>query len=146
MSAIAEFTRLPAALVEQLPENYDQIIQRHGQQAASYAWSGYVLATLLPYLEERGIKLMDSPYDALTMPLCESRGATICIFTSAHKDAYLSQLSPEQFSADEMGAFFNEFNAANEAGVGEAMMDGVAAIRESLASLDADSVIVLEIG
>ena len=63
MSAIADFIRLPASAVEPLRSDYDQTLQRYGQPAASYAWSGHVLATLLSYLDEHGIKLMESPYD-----------------------------------------------------------------------------------
>lgn len=146
MSAIADFIRLPATAVEQLRSNYDQTLQRLGQPAASYEWSGYVLATLLSYLDEHDINLMKSPYDALTTELCQSRGATIFIFTPAHKDAYLSRLSPEQYSADELRDYFNDFNASDEAEIGQAMLDGIASIRDSLASLDADSVIVFSIG
>ena len=146
MSAIADFIRLPASTVEQLRSNYDQTVAQHGQPAASYDWSGYVLATLLPYLDEHGIKLMDSPYDALTTHLSQSRGATIFIFTSAHKDAYHDTLSPSLFSSDELRDYFNEFNATNEAEIGPAMLDGITAIHQSLASLDAGSVILLSIG
>ena len=146
MSAIAEFTRLPTVQIEELPKNFEQTLRQHGREAASYTWSGYVLATLLPYLDEHDIKLMDSPYHALSTQLSQARGATIIVFTPAHRDAYLSKLSSEHFSVDELGAYFNAFNACNEAGIGEAMMDGIVAIRESLASLDADSVVILSIG
>jgi hypothetical protein len=146
MSAIADFIRLPSSDVEQLRSNYDQTLERYGQPAATYEWSGYVLATLLSYLDEHDINLMKSPYEALTAELCQSRGATIFIFTPTHKDAYLSRLSREQFSADELRDYFNDFNASDEAEIGQAMLDGIASIRDSLASLDADSVIVFSIG
>jgi hypothetical protein len=145
MSAIANFIRLPATAVEQLRSDYDQTLEHQGQPAANYDWSGYVLATLLPYLQERGIDLMKSPYDALTTQLCKARGATIFIFTPAHKAAYSLRLSPEQYSADELRDYFNEFNATNESEIGLALLEGIVAIRESLASLDADSVIVFSI-
>ena len=146
MSAIAGFIRLPATAVEHLRASYDQTLQRLGHPASSYEWSGYILATLLSYLDEHDIRLMKSPYDVLTAHLCQSRGATTFIFTPAHKGAYLSRLSPEQFSSDELRDYFNDFNASNEAEIGQAMLDGIASIRESLASLDADSVIVFSIG
>ena len=146
MSAIADFIRLPATAVEQLRSNFDQTLQRFGQPAASYQWSGYVLATLIAYLEEHGIELTKSPYNALTEELCQSRGAAIFIFTPAHKDTFMSRLSPDQFSADELRDYYNDFNACNEPEMGQAMLDGIASIRDSLASLDADSVIVFSIG
>jgi len=146
MSTVAEFIRLAATAVEQLSTDYDSTVQQHGLAAARFNWSGYVLATLLPYLEEHGIDLMQSPYEALTTQLSRTRGATIFIFTPAHKSAYSDRLSPAQFSADDLRDYFNEFNETDEAEIGQAMLDGITSIRQSLAGLDADSVILFSIG
>ena len=146
MSAIASFTRIPVTALEELRTDYDGCMERVGESVADYDWSGYVLATLLPYLDKRGIKLMKSGYDELAMQLSRDREATIFIFTSAHKVACLDQLSPAQFSVDEMRDYFNKFNATNEMDIGEAMLDGIRSIHQSLSSLDAGSVIVLCIG
>ena len=146
MSAIAEFTRLPAAKVEQLRFAYDATMAS-GESVAEYGYSGYVLATLLPYLDDHGIVLGRSPYDALVTELCQQRGISLFVFTSSHRDSYLSKLSPEQFSVAELRAFYNEFNACTDGPeVGEAMLAGVAALRDSLGSLNADSVVVCTIG
>lgn len=145
MSAIATFTRLPASALEQLRSDYDATMEQHGQPAAEYEWSGYILATLLPYLDEREIALMDSPHNELTLHLSKSLGATIFVFTPAHKETYLNRLSSSLFSPDELRDYFNEFNATHEPEVGQAMLDGITAIRHSLASLDADSVILFSI-
>ncbi len=146
MSAIADFIRLPASAVGQLRSNYDETIAGQGESVAQYDWSGYVFGTLLPYLGERGIQLMTSPYDELTAHLCDSRGATIFIFTPSHRDAYLTLLSPEHFSAGELRDYFNKFNACNEAEVGQAMLDGIASIQQSLTAIDGNSVILFSIG
>jgi hypothetical protein len=142
MSAIADFIRLPVKSIEQLRSDYDQVVDQ-GKSAATYQWSGYVLATLLPYLDEQEIKLMDSPYDALTTQLSEELGATIFIFTPAHKEAYHDKLSPSKFSSDKLRDYFNDFNATEETEIGQAMLDGISAIQQSLATLDSDSVILL---
>jgi hypothetical protein len=146
MSAIAQFIRIPIATLEQLRTDFDGTLQHHGVPAANYEWSGSVLATLLSFLDDQGIRLMDLPYDALTPHLSQARGATIFIFTSVHKDAYLSRLSPERFSSEALRDYYNEFNDAHEAEIGEAMLDGIGSIHDALASLDKDSVIVLSIG
>ena len=44
-----------------------------------------------------------------------------------------------------MRDFFNAFNETNEQEIGRAMLDGIAAFRESLRQLDEGSVIVLGI-
>ena len=55
MSAIASFTKLPKSALEGLREalasgtDYDYL-RANGREVAEYRWSGYVLATLLPYL------------------------------------------------------------------------------------------------
>jgi hypothetical protein len=110
MSGIASFVRLPVTAVEDLRTNYDLCLQRKGRPVASYEWSGYILATLLPYFEEHDIDRMHSPYDVLTTHLCQSRNATIFIFTPTYRDRYLAKLSADQFSTDELRDYFNEFN------------------------------------
>lgn len=96
MSAIASFVKLPKTALEGLRQvavpkkrlfgtprdRYLDYLQQHGQQVADYQWSGFVLATLLPYLEEQHqITLMDSEYDELGNFLTDSRKATHFIFT-----------------------------------------------------------------
>ena len=146
MSAVAEFVRLPACKVGQLRSAYDATMAL-GESVAEYNYSGYVITTLLPYLDERGIQLGHSSYDVLVPELYREHGSSLLFLTPAHRDAYLPRLSSEEFSEAELQAFYNDFNACAEGPeVGEAMLAGVAALRQSLASLDADSVIVCTIG
>lgn len=146
MSAIAEFIRLPTSSVEQLRFTYDDTMES-GEPVAEYDYSGYVLGTLLPFLDNRDIKLGRSLYNSLINELSEERGISLFILTPAHRNAYLARLSPEQFSVAELQAFYNRFNSCAEGPeVGEAMLAGVVAFRESLASLNDDSVVVCTIG
>jgi hypothetical protein len=147
MSAIAEFIRLPANALEKLREDYFDTVDTYGESVAEYDWSGYVIATLLPYLDEKGISLTKSPFKNLAHDLYNAQGISLEILTPAHKEAFLEMLSPEAYSKDDLRDYFNEFNAAQEPDeVGQAMLDGIAAIRTSLDALDADSVILLHIG
>ena len=146
MSAIAQFTKLPESCLPELQSNFDGTIETHGESVADYDWSGYVLATLLPFLAEKKIDLMKGGYDEFAMALSQKRGATIFIFSSAQRDAYLERLLPEYYTVDSLRDYFNSFNETDEPEIGEAMMDGIVAIRESLASLDTRSVILLSIG
>jgi len=146
MSAIAEFIRVPVTSVEELGDHYDEVVEREGAIAASYDFSGAILATLLSYLREQGIDLMRSPFNALTRRLSVARDASIFIFTPSHKDAFLSRLDPSLYSAEALRDYFNEFNQTNEGAIGEAMLEGISSIRESLSGLDDDSVILFSIG
>ena len=146
MSAIASFIKLPASAAEELRTDYDECVEDRGQEVADYGWSGYVLGTLLPYLLEHDIDLTRSSYGDLATHLCHTRGATVLILTPTHKEAYLAKLSPTQFSVDELRDYFNNFNACDEQEIGEAMLDGITALQESLMSLDDDSIILFTIG
>jgi hypothetical protein len=146
MSTIANFIKLPVRAIDQLQSNYDATIDQFGQSVASYEWSGYVLATLLPYLREQGIDLMKSPYNELTKQLSKDHRASIFILPHAHQEAFFDKLSPSHFSSAELRDYYNEFNESDEEEIGQAMLDGIAALQCSLGTLDADSVVLLSIG
>lgn len=152
MSAVASFTKIPKAALAGLRESVQNrsihaYLKANGREIAEYRWSGYVLATLLPYLQETfQINLMNSEYDELNALLTDATGATHFIFSPAQKRAFLSRLGPDLFSEDELGRYFNEFNATNEQGMGRAMLDGVTVFRESLLQIDDDTVVVFSIG
>lgn len=152
MSAIASFILLPKSKLDDLqqaatrPDDWHEWLDENGRPAADYEYSGYLLATLLPYLEARhNIDLMDSDYNELGNFLSKEREATYFVFTEKHKMAYADQLSPEFFSAALLCEYFNKFNAASETEIGEPMLDGIRAIQESLKKVDGDSVIIFSI-
>ena len=160
MSAIASFIKLPKTALNGLREaavpkkrffgaprdTYHDYLRQHGQEIADYKWSGYVLATLLPYLEEQHqIALMNSEHDELGTFLCKARRASCFIFTAAHKQAFLTKLEG-QFSEQALCDYYNKFNETHETEAGKPMLDGVHAFRQSLSALDENSVIVFSIG
>ena len=147
MSAIASFTKIPKASLDGLRQataqgGFDKYLEQHGTSVADYEWSGYVLATLLPYLDEQQIQLMKSEYDELASFLSETLQATCFIFTDTHRQAYVDRLAPESFSAQTLCDYYNEFNATDEPSAGQPMLDGIRAFRQSLSALDDASVIV----
>lgn len=151
MSAIASFIRVPKSALQGLRKaiasgtDYDYL-RANGQQVAEYGWSGYVLATLLPYLQEKHqIDLMKAEYDDIAGLLTDATGATHFIFTPSQKAAFLNRLDTAQYSEEELRDYFNAFNETNEQEIGRAMLDGIGAFRESLRQLDEGSVIVFGI-
>lgn len=147
MSAIASFTKLPKTSLDGLRQataqgGFDRYLQQHGKSVADYEWSGFILATLLPYLDEQQIQLMKSEHDELAAFLSHSLQATCFIFTEAHRQAYVGTLAPESFSKQKLGDYYNEFNATDEPDAGQPMLDGIRAVRQSLSALDGDSVVV----
>lgn len=125
---------------------YAAFIAENGRALADYSWSGYVLATVLCYLDgKRETKLMKSEFDALSKLLTTERRATHFVLTEEHKQ-WLATLASENFSEDELKDYFNDFNDASEDDIGRPMLDGIRFLRDALMKLDADSVVILAIG
>lgn len=161
MSAIAEFIKLPKTALEGLSkaalpnrlapgalgDTYHEYLQRNGEEVAEYRWSGYVLATLLPYLEEiHQIELMKSEHDALATTLTTARGATHFVLTNALRLKYLDKLNSLSVPEEDLRDYYNEFNATSESEAGKPMLAGVSTLREALSRVDESSVILFIIG
>jgi hypothetical protein len=160
VSAVAEFKKLPQSALQGLKnaaqptkkffggtrDDYEKYLAENGLDVAEYNWSGFVLSTLLPYLQERhGIDLMRSEHDDIAMFLTNARGATHFIFTQSHRSEFLSRLNFDSFSVSEMRDYFNEFNGTKEEEIGSAMRDGVRALQTSLEQVDSQSIILFRI-
>ena len=151
MSAIASFIKMPKSALEGLRSSTENgtdndYLTANGREVADYRWSGYVLATLLPYLQENHeMDLMTSEYDELAGSLTNTTGATHFIFTETERTAFLNRLDPASFSEEEMRQYFNEFNATDEHEIGKAMLDGIRALHQSLAQVDESSLVILRI-
>jgi hypothetical protein len=160
MSATASFFMMPRSAIDGLrksavprkrlfgkpKDTYWKYLRDNGREAARYAWSGYVLGTLLPYLEEHhDIQLMKSEFDELSTYLTNTRGATCFVFTETHKRHYLEKLAPQSYSLESLRDYYDDFNGVHEPVSGRWMLDGIQCLRECLAGLNPDSVIVFSI-
>ena len=133
--------RVPAAT----GTDYDYL-RANGHEVVEYHWSGYVLGTLLPYLQEKHqIDLMKAEYDDIAGLLTDATGAAHFIFTPSQSSAFLNRLDPSLYSQDELRDYYNRFNETDAPEIGRAMLDGIAAFRDSLRQLDRASVIVFGI-
>ncbi len=121
-------------------------LEREAITRSEYAWSGYVLATLLPYLHEQGIDLMHSDRDAVVSTIARARGGSVFVLTSDHRERYLERLDPSAFDGAVLRRYYEEFNATEADGVDYAMLDGIAFLRDTLAPLDSATVAVLIVG
>jgi hypothetical protein len=160
MCAIAAFTLLPrksltglrAASVQKMPpgKNHDEIksyLLKNGKPLVGYYWSGYIMGTLLVYLQEkRNINLMESDFDELGFILTKVRECTSFILTSSHKKAYLEHLKSGIYSEPELRAYYEAFNERKNEDAGKAMLDGIALLRTNLFYVTNESVILLTIG
>jgi hypothetical protein len=107
-----------------------------------YGWSGYVLATLLRYLDEQGIDLMHSGHDQVAATISQTRGASVFVFTSDHRERYVGRLDPSAFDGAALRSYYEELNETAAEGVDYAMLDGIAFFRDTLAALQGTTVAV----
>jgi gluconate kinase len=107
-----------------------------------YSWSGSVLATLLPYLDEQGIDLMHSDHDQVASSISQTRAGSVLVLTSDHRERYLARLDPIAFDGAVLRRYYEEFNGTAAADVGYAMLDGIAFFRDTLAPLQSALVAV----
>jgi hypothetical protein len=161
MSAIASFVLFPKSgfaglRAVALPkkrwfggakDEFPDFLQQHGREVVDYSWSGYVIAVVLPFLDEkRGVDLSKSAHDDLASYLTEKRGGSWIVLTADHKRSHLAKFTPEEFSPEEVRDFYNAFNETKEAEVGEAMLDGIRAIHDGLSAADDEHIVLLHIG
>ncbi len=161
MSAIASFILLPVAALDDLRhaakpkkkwigiarDEYWNFLRHSGREVAKYRWSGYVIATALCWLkDEHQVDLMDSPHNELANFLTKTRGSSHSIFTNDHRRRFLKRLDPSSLSVEALRDYYNQFNGTKQPDAGTPMIDGVAAIRESLTAVDNKSVVLLIIG
>ena len=78
-------------------DEFWDVLGRETITRIEYAWSGYVLATLLPYLDEQGIDLLHSDHDEVASTLSQTREGSVFVLTSDHRERYLARLDPKEF-------------------------------------------------
>jgi len=111
-----------------------------------FAWSGDVLATLLPYLDEQGIDLVHSDHDEVASTISQTREGSVFILTSDHRERYLARLDPSAFDGAVLRRSYEELKETTAEGVDYAMLDGIAFLRDTLAPLESAIVAVFIIG
>jgi hypothetical protein len=160
MSAIATFTLLPVSSANQLrdaavpkillgksEDGFYRFLRETGTPLSDYEWSGYFIATLLPYLEqERDISFTNSEFDDLETFITNIRGSSSFVLTNFHREQFLEKLDPSTFSESELKDYFEKFNETKNPESGRAMLDGIGVIQQNLLKVRADSFILLTVG
>ena len=127
-------------------DEFWDVLGRETITRIEYSWSGYVLATLLPYLDEQGIDLMHSEHDEVASTISQTRDGSLFVLTSDHRERYLPRLDPIEFDGAALRRYYEEFNETAAEGVDAAMLDGIAFFRDTLAPLDYAIVAMFIIG
>ena len=127
-------------------DEFRGVLGRETITRIEYGWSGYVLATLLPYLDEQGIDLMHSDHDEVASTISQTREGSVFVLTSDHRERYLARLDPIEFDGAVLRRYYEEFNETAAEGVDYAMLDGIAFFRDTLAPLESAIVAVFIIG
>ncbi|MFG1838071.1 hypothetical protein ACGFH8_06495 [Micromonospora sp. NPDC049175] len=151
MSAIASLTVVGRDTVPELARlartsrsSLHSYLAEHGREARQeYGWSGYCMLYVLTYLDERGVDLQQSEFDAESDAITSALGYTVLI-TPGHQQL-LDQLDPAAHRAEELAAYFAEMGMDFEES-GVAGLEGVTLLRDSIADLRDDQVLLLHLG
>lgn len=150
MSAIASLTVVPTDSITELARlartsssSFRAYLAEHGSQARQeYDWSGYCMLYVLTYLEERGIDLEQSEFDAESEAITSVYGLTTLITPAP---GLLDQLDPRAHRAEELAAHFEEMGMDFEES-GTVGLDTLRVLRDCISDLRDDQVLVLNIG
>ncbi|MCG5473020.1 hypothetical protein LADH09A_000904 [Micromonospora sp. LAH09] len=150
MSAIASLTLVPrdsitelARLARTSPSSFHSYLAEHGGKTRQeYDWSGYCMLYVLTYLEERGIDLEQSEFNAESEAINSAYGLTTLI-TSA--PGLVDQLDPGAHREEDLVAHFAEMGMAFEES-GTAGLDTLRLLRDTIAELRDDQVLLINIG
>ena len=110
-----------------------------------YSWSGGVLETLLRYLDAQGIDLTHSDHAEVAAALSRTRAGSVFVLTSAQRERHLGRLDPTEFDCSVLRSYYEALNETAAAGVGYALLDGIAFLRDTLELLGPGLVAVLVI-
>jgi hypothetical protein len=133
-------------MVRGTSDEFWDVLGREAIKCIEYAWSGRVLAVLLPYLDEQGIDLMHSDHDEVASTISQAREGSVFVLTSDHRERYVARLDPSAFDGVVLRRYYEELNETAAEGVGYAMLDGIAFFRDTLAPLESGIVAVFIIG
>jgi hypothetical protein len=124
-------------------DEFWDVVGRETVEHLSYPWPGYILATLLSYLDERGIDLLHSEHDEDGEYISGARNGSIFVLTPSQRDLYVERLNPEEFDGEELRRYYEEFTETEAEGVEEPMVAGVLFLRDMLAVLRDGTVALL---
>jgi len=127
-------------------DDFWDVLGRETITRIEYSWSGDVLATLLPYLDEQGIDLIRSDHHGVAATLSQTREGLVFVLTSDHRERSLARLDPSAFDGAALRRYYEKSNKTAAQGVEYAMLDGIAFLRDTLAPLESAIVAVLIIG
>lgn len=159
MSSIADFRlieieKLGALRINAKPQkgflgkvkdNFYSYLDQNTKSLKEYTWSGYIYATLLEYLNEKGINFEESEYSELTTYLNDVRSSYYLIFTKSHKEKYIRELNLANFDESELASYYNDFNETDDEAAGKAMLDGIGVLQHNLNMVDEKTVIIFGI-
>lgn len=165
MSAVADFRLVETSRLNELSskaeikiekkffskkvtDDYWEFLYANSKKLKDFNWSGYVFADLLEFLvEKKGIDLLKGKYEDIANSISEKRENATFILTYEHRQKYLDQLKPGNFSLDELIAFNKEFSEEDDVELAKAEMEGIRFLRDNLSLLTDDSkVILLSVG
>jgi len=120
-------------------DNYWNYLDLHATSLKDFGYSGHVFSNLLIYLmEERGIDLLSTRYDAVANSLGERRQNSTIILTFDQRQAFLEKLNADEFDQGELIAFNKDFSDDDDPELAKAEIEGIKFLQYSLGQLTGD--------
>ncbi len=153
MASNVTFTRLPRTDLRELveaaaaddPRAFAGFLAANGVSVADYDWDGETFGILLELLaEDYDIDLEASENEAIA-DIAAAMEVTAIILTPEEREKYLEKLNPENFSEEDLREAYEDFVEEEEEDAAEMLLDGIAALFQSLNEVDSDHVVVVVI-
>jgi hypothetical protein len=144
--AKADLAELVEAAAEDDPQAYISFLAANGTSVADYDWDGEAFGVLLPVLADEYDIDLEVSENEVVADISENLESLVFILTLEERQKYLEKLNPENFSEEELREAYEDFTEEEEEDGGEMMLDGIAAIFQSLQEVDADHVVIVTLG
>jgi hypothetical protein len=127
-------------------DEFDAVLSRFGRTYPDFDHSGYVLATVLPYLADNGVDLMKSEYAPISEAISSARGCSCFVITQGMRERHEAALAALSVDEDALAAYYQAFHETDGTDAGPPMVAGIVYLRSVLAATTRDMVAILIIG
>lgn len=115
---------------------------KHGTSLAKLDVRADVFSALLAILTEDHDIDLETSENEIIADLAEACEALVFILTPEEREKYLTQLSPEKFSASDLNDAYEDFIEERSEDAGKTMLTCISTLHQALLEVDEDHVVV----
>lgn len=130
--------------VKETIDPYWEWFRKNTSEVATYDGSGFIYPTLVVYLQEKGIDLLDLEMKDLSDYLTERKGYLVVLFTPAEASNMAPRLEPSLFSGEDMSRYYGEFNETDPPPPVQ-MVEAIAFLHDALLEVGSNQVLIFQV-